>query len=80
MTCLSRMIIGKEKEDIAAAMVTGGKVEDMGPLKEASKTLPGCTTEDTVYVIDCQAYRKREIAPQYVDEYSQLGFQRGQVT
>ena len=58
LPCATMLIICKEKEERAATMIAGEKIEENGPYKEASKTLPGCTTEGVVYVIDCQTCRK----------------------
>ena len=75
--CEGRMIIGAEKEEETAAMVTGESKPSKRP-KEDMIALPGCTEEGVNYSLECLRCRKGDIRRQYLGETSRSGFQRYQ--
>ena len=79
MPCKSRFVLLKEKEERAARMIAGEKIDSgKEPLKEKYSMLPGCTIEGVVYAIHYQTCRKEGLVREYIGELSCSPSQRGQ--
>ena len=70
------MIIEKEKEEAAMAMVQGGENKPKPINKEDQIALPGCTREGVAYILECRTCRDGGIRRHYVGETSISGYQR----
>ena len=58
--CKGRQVISQEREDLAAAMISGEQPRS-NPPKGTMNSIPGCTSEGIVYSLECMECRRKDV-------------------
>ena len=71
-----RQVIAQEREDLAAAKISGEQPRS-NPPKGTMNSIPGCTSDGIVYSLECMECRRKGIKRTYIGESSRSPYQRG---